>query len=133
MKLLLIPLACLGLLWAEPESVDFATLSDFDYEEGVALPKKVTKLNNKEIKVSGFMKSFDGETEDITSFWLVNQNCNCEGPPKMNELILCTMPEGESVSIEDDAVEVEGTFEVGEDKEDDYVVSIYRLSVKKLR
>ena len=131
MKLLL-PFLALLFCSGDPVSVDFADLSDFDYTEGMTLPKQVTKLNGKTVRIMGFMRSDGDEVEDLEEFILVNQNCDCEGEVKMNEQIVCILPEGETVTLGDEPVKVEGVLEVGEEKEEDYVLSIYRIYVTKL-
>lgn len=129
----LVPLLALLFFSGDPVSVDFADLSDFDYTEGMDLPKKVTKLAGKTIRIMGFMRSDGDEVDDLEEFILVNQNCDCEGEVMMNEQIVCILPEGETISLGDEPIKVEGVLEVGEEKEEDYVISIYRILVSKLR
>lgn len=128
----LFPLLALLFCTSDPVSVDFADLSDFDFEEGMTLPAEVRKLDGKTIRIIGFMRSEEDEVDDLEAFIIVNQNCDCEGAVRMNEQIYCILPEGETVSITDEPVKVEGVFEVGEEKEDGYVLSIYRIVVTKL-
>jgi hypothetical protein len=113
--------------------VDFSALSGFEYEEGMELPESVRKLNGKKIRIVGFIRTEDGRTDDIDVFWLVDQNCDCEGMPKMNEIILCTMPEGRTISNDDSLIEVTGYLEAGEEREDGYVMSIYRMQVESVK
>lgn len=112
--------------------VEFSTLSGFDWQEGQELPATIRALQGKKIGITGFVRSFDGSDEDITGFWLVDQNCDCEGIPKMNEVIVCWMPEGKSISNDGSPIRVVGTFEVGEQKDGDYVTSIFRINVESV-
>ena len=133
MKLTLVALTFALLLGADATQVDFDTLSGFEYEEGQELPKKVKKLDGKTIKIRGFMRSLeDGIADNISVFYLVTQTCDCEGMPMMNEVILCTLPDGKTIDIVDEPVTLEGEFEVGEESDGEYVTSIYRLAVTKL-
>ena len=112
--------------------VDFATLSGFDYAEGMQLPEKVRALDGKKIGVAGFIRTEDGRQSDISVFWLVDKNCDCAGRPKMNEVVLCEMPEGQTITNDDSLVRVVGRFAAGEELDGDYVVSIYRLRVESV-
>ena len=113
--------------------VDFGSLSGFDYEPGMELPEEVTKLDGKTIRIAGFIRTEAGRTDDIDVFWLVDQNCDCTGFPKMNEIISCVMPEGRTISNDDSLIEVTGRFEAGEEKEDGYVVSLYRMQIESVK
>ncbi|HMQ21167.1 MAG TPA: DUF3299 domain-containing protein [Planctomycetota bacterium] len=112
--------------------VDFQTLAGFEWQEGQALPENVRRLSGKKIGIQGFVRSLDGSDEQITAFWLIDQNCDCAGIPRMNEYIVCVMPEGRSFSNDGRPVRVTGKLEVGEVREGDYVTSIYRLSVESI-
>lgn len=134
MKLAFLVALALALVPADdPVPVDFATLSDFDYEPGMELPEEVRRLDGSKVRVSGFIRTEDGRTDDISVFWLVNQNCDCQGTPRINELILCTMPDGETISNDDSLIEATGLFEAAEQRKDDYVVSLYRMRVRSVR
>jgi hypothetical protein len=127
----------LGVLVAvsgqQPTAVQFSTLSKFDWQRGMKLPDKVRQLDGKKIAIVGFVRSEDGRAEDITDFWLIDQACDCEGTPKMNEMIWCTMPDGQKFANDGSPVEVVGSFEASEDVEGDYVLSLYRLKVTSVR
>ncbi len=131
-KALLMILPLLFLPGEDAERVGFDILSGFDYEEQMELPESVTKYDGKKVIVGGFTRSYDGESEGLTEFWLISQNCDCEGQPKWTEMIFCTLPEGLSICIDDEPLELEGVLSVGEEREGDYVTSIYRLEVTKI-
>ncbi len=111
--------------------VDFSVLAGFTYKEGMTLPAEIRKLDGKLVRVVGFLRNEEQQTE-CEEFWLVNQNCDCQGGPKMNEWIFCTMPEGETVDLGDEPGVVLGRLHVGEEKEGEFVVSLYRLEVQKV-
>ena len=115
-----------------PRTVDFGLLASFEYREGMALPKGVTELDKKEVKVSGFMRGENGATEGLEFFMIVNEACGCAGEPKLNEVIYCAMPEGQKVNLSAAPVKVTGTMYVGEEKEGDYVTSLYRMEIQKI-
>lgn len=116
----------------EPTKVDFATLSDFDFKAGQPLPASVTKYNEKKIEITGFMRREQEGSGEVEFFMLINGACDCDGIPKLNEIIFCAMPEGETTRIHSTAVKVTGTLYVGEEQEDGEVVAIYAMDVDKL-
>ncbi|MGA1523068.1 MAG: DUF3299 domain-containing protein [Planctomycetota bacterium] len=129
----LVALAALALPVAdEPETVDFASLSDFKYVEGMELPAHVTKLHEKKVRISGFMaREVQGEGP-VEYFLLINDACGCEGVPFLNEVLFCAMPEGEKTEILPGSVALVGTLFVGEIVEEDCVVALYCLDVDKI-
>ena len=117
----------------DPEEINFAELSNFDYEEGKDLPKSVTKHHEKLVTVGGFMATEDGTEGDVEYFILVNDACGCEGTPKLNEMIFCAMPEGKTVQIKPGTVSVTGMIYVEEEKEEGVVVSLYTMAVDSVK
>jgi hypothetical protein len=127
-------LALLGLgpSGDDPVAVGFAVLAGFDYVEGEPLPGEVTKLDQQKVKISGFMRREDGGSGPCEYFMLVNDACGCQGTPKLNEIVFCAMPEGETAEIAAAVVAITGTLYVGETKEDGVVVGIYDLDVDSI-
>lgn len=125
--------ALLGALtFGDPIEVGFTRLAGFEYQEGMELPAEVTELDGKTVRISGFMQAEDDGTGEVESFLLINDACGCQGTPKLNEIVFCDMPEGESTKILPGVVTVEGTLYVGEEKEDGVVLGIYFLDVEKV-
>lgn len=122
--LLLGLLACLG---QDPTKVGFATLAGFDYTEGMTLPKEVTALDQKTVTISGFMQREVPGSAPVNQFLLINEACGCNGTPKMNEIVFCTLPDGVTMDIKPGVATVTGTFYVGEQKEDGVVVMVYQM------
>ena len=118
---------------AEPEKVTWGTLAGFDWKAGDKLPDDVTKWDKKEVSVSGYMRREDDGAGETEYFMLINDACGCQGTPKMNEIVFCTMPEGEPTEILPGLVTVTGTLYVGEVKEDGAVVALYQLDVDKIK
>jgi len=136
MKTALLPIVAAFLLGSpvgDPTEINFAELSNFDYEEGKEMPESVTKHHKKLVKVGGFMATEDGVGGDVEYFILVNDACGCEGTPKLNEMIFCAMPVGQTVKIKPGTVSVTGTIHVEEEKEEGVVVSIYTMSVDSVK
>ena len=129
-----------GLPPGDPTEIDFQELSDFEYEEGMELPSSVTQYNEKSITVAGFMRREDEMSggasahvgDEVEYFMLVNDACGCEGTPKLNEIVFCAMPEGQTTKILPGVVKITGTLFVGEEKEDDIVLAIYTMDVDSL-
>jgi len=133
-RTLLLTLACALAAPAvdEPLDVDFASLSDFEYREGMTLPVHVTKLDRKTVRISGFMAREEPGEGPTEFFLLINDACGCEGMPKLNEVLFCAMPPGEKTTIRPGNVSVVGTLFVGEIEQDGYVVALYCLDVDRI-
>jgi len=63
----------------------------------------------------------------VNQFMLINDGCGCDGTPKMNEIVFCTLPDGVTMDVKPGIVTVTGKVYVGESKEDDIVVMIYQM------
>jgi hypothetical protein len=111
----------------DPTTVGFATLAGFDYTEGMTLPKDVTDLDEKVVSVRGFMQREVPGSAPVNAFMLVNEACGCNGTPKLNEVIFCTLPDGVTTDIQPNVVTVTGKLYVGEEKEDGVVVVLYAM------
>jgi len=116
----------------DPVKVDFATLSDFEYEEGMKLPDMVTVYDQKRVTITGFMRREVAGSGPEEFFLLINDACGCEGTPMMNEIVCCAMPPGEKTEILPGVVGITGKLYVGEQKQDGVVLAIYCLDVEKI-
>ncbi len=130
LPLLLGLLACLA---GDPTKVGFATLAGFDYQEGMKLPKDVTDLDEQVIEVRGFMQREVPGSGPVSSFMLVNDACGCNGTPKLNEVIFCTLPDGTTMDMKTVTVTVTGKLFVGEEKEDGVVIMIYQMDADSVQ
>ncbi len=129
----LLTLTLLSVAADEPEPISFELLASFDYEEGMALPKKITRLDEKKVTISGFMASEDGRGGEVEYFILINDGCGCEGTPMLNEMVFCALPEGEKMEIQPGTVEITGKLYVGETEEDGVVVTLYTMDVDSVK
>jgi hypothetical protein len=129
---LLLP-ALLLLAADDPLKVGFAKLAGFDYQEGMKLPKEVTELDEKLVEIRGFMQRESPGSEPVNTFLLINDACGCNGTPKLNEIVFCTLPDGVTTDIKPGVVTVTGKLYVGEEKEDDVVIMIYQLDADTVK
>ncbi|MBS2035098.1 DUF3299 domain-containing protein [bacterium] len=101
----------------------------------VSLPRAITGLNGRSLRVVGYMMPVEMDGENVASFVLVrNQALCCYGKtPAMNEWVLVRFRPGTAVPMNmDRPLAVEGTFEVGEQIEEGAVVSLYRMVAERV-
>ena len=129
MSVLRLPLllGLLALSGDDPIKTSFAVLAGFTWTEGGKLPKEVTDLDEKVVTISGFMQREVPGSGPVEQFLLINDACGCNGTPKMNEIVFCTLPAGVTMEIKPGVVYVTGKLYVGEEKEDGVVVMIYQM------
>jgi hypothetical protein len=96
------------------------------------IPEEIKALDKEKIVLVGFMVPIDVDRRgQIKSFALTqNQQFCCFGvPPAMNEWVMVEMAEGETAEyVSDLPIAVFGDFKVGEEIEDGYVMSVYRMA-----
>jgi hypothetical protein len=69
----------------------------------------------------------------VNQFLLVNEACGCNGSPKMNEIVFCTLPDGVTMDPLPGVVTATGKFYVGEEKEDGVVVMLYQMDADTVK
>ena len=126
------------------EALDFTLLGEFEYpiyvkvkegEELPEIPEEVRAQDGKKIGITGFMNPVRFDREGVSEFLLVKDILGCcfGATPKMNHWIRVRMKEGERAKFYAyDQLTVFGDFEVSEELEDGYVMSIYRMTVDHL-
>lgn len=117
------------------ERAKWEVLGGFEYEEGMELPKTVAALNNKKVGIAGYMMTLE-EVEDIHEFLLVESLWSCcfGTPPEVHQVIVVTMEEGKpGIDYTTAPVLVLGKMEVGEEVEDGFVTSLYRLTASEVK
>lgn len=117
----------------EPIAVGFAKLAGFDFQDGMTLPKEVTDLDEKIVAIRGFMQREVPGSSAVNSFMLINDACGCNGTPKLNEIVFCTLPEGVTMDVKPGVVTVTGKLYVGEVKEDGVVLMIYQMDADAVK
>lgn len=134
------------------QPVSFAYLSSFEYdvpdpftlkgmkEEEISklseqIPDYIKRLDSKKIAVKGFMVPIDVEGEGVKSFILTySQMMCCFGQmPWYNEWVYVEMTDGKPASFYNDTpITVSGTLDVGEEIEDGFVISLYRMKAENV-
>jgi len=110
-------------MFGDVKEIDMNDLTGIEYEEGKPLPDKVMKLDGERVKISGYMDV--GTGENAKEFRLASDNCGCNGR-KVHHFVKVKLKD-KTVGYSPNVVRVTGTMAVGEEKEDGYVTSIYRL------
>jgi len=94
------------------------------------IPKGIRMLSGRKIAITGFMVPLKADENGVSEFVLLrNQMSCCFGvPPKPNEWIMVTMAGGNKTPhIPDTPLQVTGTFQVGEEFDEGFLTSIYRM------
>ncbi|MFO1076313.1 MAG: DUF3299 domain-containing protein [Planctomycetota bacterium] len=117
----------------EPIKTSFTELAGYTYKEGMTLPKEVTKLDEKVVAIQGFMKRENPGVGPVDQFLLINDACGCNGTPKLNEIVFCTLPDGVTMDLLPGVVKVTGKLYVGEEKEDGVVVMLYQMDADTVK
>lgn len=112
----------------EPRSVqiiELADLGDFEYEEGQPLPDDVQALDGIQIRTRGFLIFLEADL-----FLVVRElwDHHFGSPPDLHEAIVATVDPVVRRYAECPTI-VQGTLYVGEEIEDGYVVSLFRMMV----
>ena len=114
--------------------LQFDTLKSWTYIEGkTPIPDFIQKLNGQNIEMVGFMMPLS-EVKNITEFILVPSLWGCcyGQPPAVNHIVVVRMPPGQTTKFASDVIRVRGHFNVGETKQDGYLVSLYVLTAEKI-
>lgn len=128
--------------------ITFGALASYEYEVadpaklreakdpaqvlGNQIPPAIKGLDGKKVLLVGFMVPIDVDRRgNVTSFALTkNQAFCCYGiPPGLNELVVVDMAEGKTAPYSYDVpVAAYGTMHVGEEIDDGYILSLYRVT-----
>ena len=101
-------------------------LMSIDYTPGKRLPRWVRALDGKQVRLEGYIAL--GTPEGEEKFELLWDSCGC-GQSNVHHFVEVSLTE-ETTSFTPDLIWVEGTFSVGEIREDGFVVSLFRLETK---
>jgi len=108
----------------------WGVLGGFEWRDDMTLPEGVRALAGKKVGIAGYMMAM-GEFEDIHNFLLVESQWSCcfGVPPEVHQVIIVTIPDDEpGVELVNVPIVILGDLEVGQEKEDGWVTSVYRLS-----
>lgn len=99
-------------------------LAAIEYREGKPLPEEVRAYDGQRVAVQGFLvEAGPDELLLVKSLW----SCCFGTPPEVHEVVVVKFDGELSDAWFDGVVQVAGTLEVGEEREDDLVLSIYRM------
>lgn len=99
------------------------------------IPQPIKKLDEKDVVIVGFMVPVEVDnTGNVKSFALTqNQMFCCFGvPPGMNEWVMVSMADQPAKYYSDLPIAAFGKLEVGEEIEDGYVMSVYRMQAREI-
>lgn len=99
------------------------------------IPDAIKALDGKQVVISGYMMPIDFEDGGTNEFVLTRQVPSCFYcvPPQLNDWVEVKMKDGKRVPyVPDGLVELYGVIEVGEMKEDGFVVNMYRMTGTKM-
>ena len=116
------------------QKLEFDTLKSWTYIEGkTPIPPFIKALDKKNVEMVGFMMPLT-EVKNITQFLLVPSLWGCcyGQPPAVNHIVVVKMPPGQTTKFYDDVIRIRGQFDVGETKQDGYLVSLYVLTAEKI-
>lgn len=114
--------------------LDWKKLGGFPYQEGGDVPADIRALNGERAGVAGFILT-TGESEDMREFILLESLWGCcfGGVPDVNQMIVVRLPAESAFDYTAAPVLVTGTLEVGEEKQGEFVASLYRLVAAEAR
>ncbi len=107
----------------EPIEVELSDLTTIDWRPGREVPEKIRKLDGKRIRIKGLMAM--GTVEGVDTFNLVTSGCSC-GTTKVQHFVKVTLAD-DVTQFTPDELTLTGVFSVGEEEEDGFVTSLYRL------
>ena len=125
-----------GFDYLEPDPKELRAAKDPKTVLDGKIPAAVKALDGKAAVLVGFMVPIDVNKDgDVTAFALTqNQSFCCYGiPPAINQLIMVNMEDGKAAPYAyDTPVAVYGALHVGEDIEDGYILSVYRMTATEV-
>ncbi len=99
------------------------------------IPDAIKALDGKQVVIAGYMMPIDFEDGGTNEFVLTRQVPSCFYcvPPQLNDWVEVKMKDGKRVPyVPDGLIELYGVIEVGEMKEDGFVVNMYRMTGTKM-
>ncbi|MBI2421926.1 MAG: DUF3299 domain-containing protein [Candidatus Hydrogenedentes bacterium] len=103
---------------------------------GDQIPKEIKALHQQDVLIIGFMVPIEiNEKGLLTAFALTqNQAFCCYGvPPAVNEWLMVEMAEGAHADfISDMPIAVYGKMDVGEELDEGYILSVYRMKATEV-
>ena len=115
------------------ESASWTVLGGFDYEEGMALPEAARRLDGRKVGMTGYMMTLE-EVEDIHEFLLLESVWSCcfGIPAQLNQVILVDVVGDSGIQFTTWPILCLGQLSAGEETEEGFVTSVYRLHAEKV-
>ena len=112
----------------------FDVLKKWTYVEGkTPIPGFIRVFEGKPVVMTGYMMPLS-DIKDVKSFVLVPSLWGCcyGQPPAANHIVLVKMAGGATAKFFDDQVKVRGIFHCGEERQDGFLVSLYRIDADEV-
>lgn len=118
-----------ALVQDEAMEVTMEDLRDFKYRRGKQPPRRIRALDGMRVRISGFMAL--GTPEGVEEFSLMSDSCGCDGNTKPHHFVLVQLTD-DTTRFTPDEIIVTGVLSVGEEEEDGFVTSLYRLQAESI-
>jgi hypothetical protein len=119
-----------------PLALTIKELGNFQYDadKGGNVPADVMALNGVKVRVNGYMMPLDG-ADRIRNFALVPSLLACcfGAPPSLQHMVIVHVPQDKALSYYPDEIVCEGTLKVEEKKDDEFIVSLFELTVTSVK
>lgn len=118
----------------KPVELSFDLLKKWFYVAGKSeIPPFIRSFNGQYVQMTGYMMPM-GDIKEIKSFVFVPSLFGCcyGQPPAVNHVVLVKMAGDKRIKFYNDAIRVSGQFHCGEEKQDGYLVSLYRLDADQI-
>ena len=124
---------------AEGAEVDLKALGNFPFDDHAGtvanIPPKWRALDGKKVILEGFMYAGMSASDEINNFQFVYniQKCCFGGPPRVQERVFVTVPNGGAVPYYGSLVRCSGTLHVGVHKNDGGVTdTVFTMDLQKV-
>ena len=114
--------------------LSFDLLKKWTYIEGKSqIPQFIRAFDGQSVQMAGYMMPLQ-DVKSIKSFVLVPSLFGCcyGQPPAVNHVVVVKMGEGKTAKYYGDTILVRGQFHCGEEKDEGYLVSLYRIDAQEI-
>lgn len=109
----------------QPIEIDIVRLTSIEWELGDPLPKWISDISGAEVVIQGYM--FGEILEEVDEFYIVSDACQCNGSPRLSHFVQISLESG-TTTHRPGMLTFRGTFTAGEEEEDGFVTSLFRLT-----
>lgn len=119
-------------IYEVPDPARLRTVKEPETLLGDQIPSRIKMLDEQKVLLVGFMVPIDVDRRgNVTAFALTqNQSFCCYGiPPGLTELVIIEMEEGKTAPYAYDIpIATYGSLHIGEEIDDGYILSLYRMT-----